>query len=82
MSQKAKHELPTASCSIGKAARDQKDIEIINRNADRLNGEAKDTLEYQALLELEDRDRRGYKAQPQKVQEFRTWQDAAAWPDD
>lgn len=29
--------------------REQRDIEIINRNAERLNREAKDTLEYQQL---------------------------------
>jgi metal-responsive CopG/Arc/MetJ family transcriptional regulator len=29
--------------------RDRRDIEIINRNADRLNREAEDTLEYQQL---------------------------------
>jgi metal-responsive CopG/Arc/MetJ family transcriptional regulator len=29
--------------------RDRRDIEIINRNADRLNREAMDTLEYQQL---------------------------------
>jgi hypothetical protein len=29
--------------------RDRRDIEIINRNADRLNRQAKDTLEYQQL---------------------------------
>jgi len=62
--------------------RNQKDIEIINRNAYRLNRQAKDTLGFQRLPELEERDRRGYKAQPQKAQEFRVWEDAAAWPDD
>jgi metal-responsive CopG/Arc/MetJ family transcriptional regulator len=31
-------------------ARDRRDIEIIDRNADRLNSEAMDTLEYQQLL--------------------------------
>jgi hypothetical protein len=29
--------------------RDRRDLEIINRNADRLNREAVDTLEYQQL---------------------------------
>jgi metal-responsive CopG/Arc/MetJ family transcriptional regulator len=29
--------------------RDRRDVEIINRNAKRLNGEAMDTLEYQQL---------------------------------
>jgi hypothetical protein len=29
--------------------RDRRDIEIINRNAERLNREAKDTLDYQLI---------------------------------
>jgi metal-responsive CopG/Arc/MetJ family transcriptional regulator len=32
-------------------------------------------------LELEERDRRGYLAQPQREEEFRVWEDAAAWPE-
>jgi len=32
-------------------------------------------------LELEERDRRGYTAQPQREEEFRVWEDAAAWPE-
>ena len=31
-------------------------------------------------LELEERDRRGYLAQPQREEEFRIWEDAASWP--
>ena len=31
-------------------------------------------------LELEDRDRRGYLARPQREEEFRIWEDAASWP--
>lgn len=34
---------------IEREKRDQKDVEIINRNAERLNREALDTLEYQRL---------------------------------
>ena len=34
---------------LQKAAREARDVEIINRNADRLNAEAADVLEYQAL---------------------------------
>ena len=34
---------------IEKQIRDRKDIDIINRNAERLNREALDTLEYQQL---------------------------------
>ncbi len=32
-------------------------------------------------LELEEQDRRGYLAQPQREEEFRVWEDAAAWPE-
>ena len=32
-------------------------------------------------LELEERDRRGYLAQPQREEEFRVWENAAAWPE-
>jgi metal-responsive CopG/Arc/MetJ family transcriptional regulator len=34
------------------------------------------------VLELEKRDRRGYEAQPQRIEELRVWEDAAAWPED
>jgi metal-responsive CopG/Arc/MetJ family transcriptional regulator len=29
--------------------------------------------------ELEERDRRGYLAKPQRVEEYRIWEDAASW---
>jgi metal-responsive CopG/Arc/MetJ family transcriptional regulator len=31
--------------------------------------------------ELEDRDRRGYQRHPQREEEFRIWEDSAAWPE-
>ena len=34
---------------LERTARDRRDVEIINRNAERLNREARDTLEYQRL---------------------------------
>jgi metal-responsive CopG/Arc/MetJ family transcriptional regulator len=37
-------------------------------------------LKYLHALELEDRDRRGYLAHPQREEEFRIWEDAASWP--
>jgi metal-responsive CopG/Arc/MetJ family transcriptional regulator len=37
-------------------------------------------LKYLHELELEDRDRRGYRAHPQREEEFRIWEDAASWP--
>ncbi len=32
--------------------------------------------------ELEEQDRRGYKAHPQRSEEYRIWEDIAAWPED
>ena len=34
------------------------------------------------MLDLEERDRRGYQAQPQRVGEFLPWEETAAWPED
>jgi metal-responsive CopG/Arc/MetJ family transcriptional regulator len=31
-------------------------------------------------MELEARDRRGHQAQPQRIEEHRPWEEAAAWP--
>lgn len=33
-------------------------------------------------LDLEEQDRRGYLAQPQREDEFRIWEEAASWPED
>lgn len=33
------------------------------------------------VLELEERDRCGYQARPQQPEEFRPWEDSAAWPE-
>ena len=32
--------------------------------------------------ELDERDRRGYQARPQQSEEFKVWEDVAAWPED
>jgi metal-responsive CopG/Arc/MetJ family transcriptional regulator len=37
-------------------------------------------LKYLHELELEDRDRRGYLAHPQREEESRIWEDVASWP--
>jgi metal-responsive CopG/Arc/MetJ family transcriptional regulator len=34
------------------------------------------------LRELEERDRRGYQVKPQQKEEYRPWEDTAAWPQD
>jgi metal-responsive CopG/Arc/MetJ family transcriptional regulator len=39
-------------------------------------------LERLRVLDLEERDRRGYQAQPQRADEYRGWEEAAAWPED
>ena len=37
-------------------------------------------LKYLHDLDLEERDRRGYLAQPQREEEYRVWEDVASWP--
>jgi metal-responsive CopG/Arc/MetJ family transcriptional regulator len=52
----------------------------VNRSAlirDALQGRLKRLRE----LELEERDRRGYLTKPQRAEEYRLWEDAAAWPE-
>jgi metal-responsive CopG/Arc/MetJ family transcriptional regulator len=39
-------------------------------------------LKYLRVRDLEERDRRGYQAQPQRLEEYRPWEEAAAWPED
>jgi metal-responsive CopG/Arc/MetJ family transcriptional regulator len=39
-------------------------------------------LKHLHVLDLEERDRRGFALKPQKVDEYRPWEEAAAWPDD
>jgi metal-responsive CopG/Arc/MetJ family transcriptional regulator len=34
------------------------------------------------VLEPEERDRRGYEAQLQRIEEFRPWEEVAVWPED
>jgi hypothetical protein len=34
------------------------------------------------VMELEDRDRRGYQAQPQRIEAYLAWEETAAWPED
>lgn len=34
------------------------------------------------VADLEERDRRGYRARPQLAEEYRPWEEAAAWPED
>lgn len=39
-------------------------------------------LERLRVMDLEQRDRRGYQAQPQRIEEYRRWEEVAAWPED
>jgi metal-responsive CopG/Arc/MetJ family transcriptional regulator len=39
-------------------------------------------LRHLRMLELEERDRRGYQRQPQRIEEYLPWEEAAAWPED
>lgn len=39
-------------------------------------------LRHLHILELEERDRRGYEAKPQQRAEIKAWEDTAAWPED
>jgi metal-responsive CopG/Arc/MetJ family transcriptional regulator len=32
--------------------------------------------------DLEERDRRGYQAHPQRIEEYGPWEEAATWPED
>ena len=34
------------------------------------------------VLELEERDRRGYQARPQRGEEYLPWEEIASWPED
>lgn len=34
------------------------------------------------VSEMEERDRRGYQAQPQRIEEYLPWEEIAAWPED
>jgi metal-responsive CopG/Arc/MetJ family transcriptional regulator len=58
------------------AARRQK----VNRSA-LIRHALREHLKRLRELELEELDRRGYLAQPQREEEFRVWEEAAAWPE-
>ena len=34
------------------------------------------------VLDLEERDRRGYRARPQRIEEYRGWEEIAVWPEE
>jgi metal-responsive CopG/Arc/MetJ family transcriptional regulator len=59
------------------AARRQK----VNRSA-LIRQALQDHLRRLRTLDLEERDRRGYQAQPQRLEEYLPWEETAAWPED
>lgn len=48
----------------------------------RILQELEEHLKRLAIRDLEQRDRRGYLANPQRKEEYLAWEDAAAWPDE
>jgi metal-responsive CopG/Arc/MetJ family transcriptional regulator len=52
----------------------------VNRSA-LIRDALREHLKRSRELELEERDRRGYLAKPQREKEFRIWENAAAWPE-
>jgi metal-responsive CopG/Arc/MetJ family transcriptional regulator len=34
------------------------------------------------VLDLEERDRRGYQVRPQRIEEYLPWEEVASWPED
>ena len=54
--------------------------EKVNRSA-LIRQALEEHLKRLAIRDLEERDRRGYSAKPQRKQEYRPWEDAAVWPD-
>lgn len=34
------------------------------------------------LLDLDERDRRGYQTRPQRIEEYLPWEEVACWPED
>lgn len=59
------------------AARRQK----VNRSA-LIRQALQEHLKRLHALELEERDRRGYEVRPQRLEEFRPWEEIAVWPED
>jgi metal-responsive CopG/Arc/MetJ family transcriptional regulator len=59
------------------AARRQK----VNRSA-LIRQALQEHLRRLRTLDLEERDRRGYQAQPQRLEEYLPWEETAAWPED
>ena len=64
-----------------KAADSAAKKEKVNRSA-LIRQALQEHLKRLQIRDLEERDRRGYLAKPQRQEEYRPWEDAAAWPED
>jgi hypothetical protein len=53
----------------------------VNRSA-LISAALREYLKRRRLRELEERDRRGYEATPQTVDEYLPWEEVAAWPEE
>jgi metal-responsive CopG/Arc/MetJ family transcriptional regulator len=53
----------------------------INRSA-LIRNALREHLKRLHVLELEDQDKRGYSAHPQRSDEYRIWENIAAWPEE
>lgn len=64
-----------------KAADSAAKKEKVNRSA-LIRQALEEHLKRLRVRDLEECDRRGYQDKPQRKQEYRAWEDAAAWPED
>jgi metal-responsive CopG/Arc/MetJ family transcriptional regulator len=64
-----------------KAADSAAKREKVNRSA-LIRQALEEYLKRLHIRDLEERDRRGYLAKPQRQEEYRPWEEAAAWPED
>ena len=64
-----------------KAADSAAKREKVNRSA-LIRQALEEHLKRLHIRDLEERDRRGYLAKPQRQEEYRPWEEGAAWPGD
>ena len=64
-----------------KAADREAKRQKLNRSA-LIRNALKEHLRKLAQLEMEERDHRAYLAHPQCIEEYRPWEELAAWPED
>jgi metal-responsive CopG/Arc/MetJ family transcriptional regulator len=64
---------------LRKAAHTAAKRQKVNRSA-LVRQALREHLRRLAVQDLEERDRRGYQARPQRVEEYLPWEEAAPWP--